>query len=287
MLLLTFLVPAQAWWVPVILGGAIVAHAAWRILERKMDRFVITNMRVFRVHGILSQNIATMPLSRILDISVHKPIVGRVFGYGHFVFESAAQEQGLREIRFVGDPDQRGLTIQRVIQQAGLRGFAAQQQLGIQQPTAQPARQRPRVPPMPPQSRTATAGTGSPTPSGARSTGSPSSAAKTRRADLAVRSRPHEHRADRPAALIRAARDACGNIAGGGRVLIPWSVTSVASTSTSPWHRNQIHSLLLTASVCLSRRSPTPQPNKDNPLHDYRNDRPGHQAGRHQRHRIC
>ena len=105
-------------------SAGLVLHASWRILERRTDRFVITNMRVFRVHGILSQNIATMPLSRILDISVHKPIVGRVFGYGHFVFESAAQEQGLREIRFVGDPDQRGLTIQRVIQQAGLRGFS-------------------------------------------------------------------------------------------------------------------------------------------------------------------
>jgi hypothetical protein len=156
-LLLTILVPAQAWWVPVVLGGAIIAHAAWRILERTTDRFVITNMRVFRVHGILSQNIATMPLSRILDISVHKPIVGRVFGYGHFVFESAAQEQGLREIRFVGEPDQRGITIQRVIQQAGLRGLAAQQQLGIHQPAgaapssaqADPQRAVPPIPPMP------------------------------------------------------------------------------------------------------------------------------------------
>ncbi|CDK01422.1 hypothetical protein MIC448_600009 [Microbacterium sp. C448] len=27
--------------------------------------------------------------------------------------------------------------------------------------------------------------------------------------------------------------------------------------------------------------------NKDNPLHDYRNDRHGSQAGRDQRHRIC
>jgi hypothetical protein len=53
--------------------------------------------------------------------------IGRVFGYGHFIFESAAQAQGLREIRFVGNPDERGLTIQRVIQQAGLRGFNPQQ----------------------------------------------------------------------------------------------------------------------------------------------------------------
>jgi membrane protein YdbS with pleckstrin-like domain len=127
LLLTAFAVPAQAWWVPAVLGGALTLHAGWRVLERRMDRFVITNMRVFRVHGILSQRIATMPLARILDISVHKPLIGRIFGYGHFVFESAAQAQGLREIRFVGDPDARGLTIQRVIQQAGLRGFVAHQ----------------------------------------------------------------------------------------------------------------------------------------------------------------
>jgi len=123
-LLFSFFVPAQAWWVPALLGAAVTGHAIWRYFEQHTDRFVITNMRVFRVHGILSQRIATMPLARILDISVYKPVVGRVFGYGHFVFESAAQEQGLREIRYVGDPDERGLTIQRVIQQAGLRGAA-------------------------------------------------------------------------------------------------------------------------------------------------------------------
>jgi len=150
-LLISFVVPAQAWWLPAIIGGAVALHAIWRILERKMDRFVITNMRVFRVHGILTQNIATMPLSRILDISVHKPIVGRVFGYGHFIFESAAQAQGLREIRFVGDPDQRGLTIQRVIQQAGLRGFNPQQPFAATSaPASIPTRSMPPIPPRPP-----------------------------------------------------------------------------------------------------------------------------------------
>lgn len=147
-LLLVFFVPSQAWWVPVVLGGGLALHATWRILDRRTDIFVITNMRVFRVHGILSRNIATMPLSRILDISVHKPAIGRMLGYGHFVFESAAQAQGLREIRYVGDPDGRGLTIQRVIQQAGLRGFnpqhpmpAQRREAGIQErpPAPEPA----------------------------------------------------------------------------------------------------------------------------------------------------
>ena len=114
--------PAGGYWLPLLGGLALLLHALWRIIGARMDRFVVTNMRVFRVHGILSQHVATMPISRILDISVHTPILGRIFNYGHFVFESAAQEQGLREIRFVGSPTQRGLTIQRVIQRSGLRG---------------------------------------------------------------------------------------------------------------------------------------------------------------------
>ena len=123
-LLLLAVVPSQFYWFPLFLSLFLVVHGLWRILQAQMDRFVITNMRVFRVHGILSQSIATMPIARILDISVHKPLIGRICGYGHFVFESAAQEQGLREIRFVGSPNQRGLTIQRVIQRSGLRGPA-------------------------------------------------------------------------------------------------------------------------------------------------------------------
>ncbi len=121
LVLLTWM-PPQLYWLPLFLALFLALHGLWRILQSRMDRFVITNMRVFRVHGILSQRIATMPISRILDISVHTPLIGRVFGYGHFVFESAAQDQGLREIRFVGSPDQRGATIQRVIQRSGLRG---------------------------------------------------------------------------------------------------------------------------------------------------------------------
>jgi hypothetical protein len=105
-----------------LIGGLVLAGAGgYRILAAHMDRFVITNMRVFRVNGIFSQHTATMPMSRILDISVHKPLIGRIFSYGHFVFESAAQDQGLRDIRYVARPDERDLTIQRVIQRSGLR----------------------------------------------------------------------------------------------------------------------------------------------------------------------
>jgi len=114
--------PVDVAWLPWLVAVALALHAGWKALVEYMDRFVITNMRVFRVSGVLAQRAATMPLGRILDITVEKPFVGRVLGYGHFVFESAAQEQGLRDIRYVGRPDERDLSIQRVVQRSGLRG---------------------------------------------------------------------------------------------------------------------------------------------------------------------
>ena len=112
--------PGVPW--PVVVPAVLLAgYGVWRFLGHHFDRFVITNLRVFRVQGVVSRRTSTMPIQRILDITVTTPVLGRLLGYGHFVFESAAQEQGLRDIRYVGSPHQRDLTMQRVIQRAGLR----------------------------------------------------------------------------------------------------------------------------------------------------------------------
>ena len=122
LLLVSPFVDVDIAWFFLIAAFVLAVHATWCAVREIRDRFVITNMRVFRVHGVLSQHLATMPLSRILDISVKKPLHGRLLGFGHFCFESAAQEQGLRDIKYVGRPDERDLSIQRVVQRAGLRG---------------------------------------------------------------------------------------------------------------------------------------------------------------------
>lgn len=109
-------------WLIIAVMAVLLGHAAWKSLVEFMDVFVVTNMRVFRVTGVFSSKHATTPLARILDITVDQPFLGLVLGYGHFTFESAAQEQGLRDIRFVGKPLQRDLVIQRHVQQSGLRG---------------------------------------------------------------------------------------------------------------------------------------------------------------------
>jgi uncharacterized membrane protein YdbT with pleckstrin-like domain len=113
-----------------VLGLALGGQALFRVVDEHRDRFVITNMRVFRVHGTFSTQRASVPLGRILDITVKKPLIGRLLNYGHFVFESAAQVQGISEIRFVADIDGRDALLQETMQRAGLRATAPAQEDG-------------------------------------------------------------------------------------------------------------------------------------------------------------
>lgn len=103
----------------------LIGHAALRILVSLMDVFVVTNMRVFRVHGLFSRGFAEMPLTRIVDISMVKPVWGRVLGYGHFTFENAAQRQGLSEIKYVKDPDGFNRYLSDLLHRAGVLSRAA------------------------------------------------------------------------------------------------------------------------------------------------------------------
>ena len=98
--------------VPLALMLACIARGVWLLMTYRRDLFVVTDHRVLRLWGILFKNRAVVPLGRILDITVHKPLVGRLLHYGHLVFESAAQEQGLRDVRFMPEPDK----LDRIIQ---------------------------------------------------------------------------------------------------------------------------------------------------------------------------
>ncbi len=133
--------PASIGWLPLLLAAALIGHAAYIALRDRRDIFVLTDMRVFRVTGIFSTKRATVPINRILDVTVERPLLGRwPLSYGHMTFESAAQEQGVRHIRYIADVDLIDRAIQKVVQDAGLRGrrpdqrgSAAEQQRMIDQ----------------------------------------------------------------------------------------------------------------------------------------------------------
>jgi hypothetical protein len=98
--------PSDALGVVVLLCFALAGHGAYVWLRESRDVFVLTVERVFRVSGVFAQQKATAPVARLLDITVDKPFMGRLLGYGHLILETAAQEQGLRELRYVPDPDE-------------------------------------------------------------------------------------------------------------------------------------------------------------------------------------
>ena len=64
-LLLAALGAEALWWGPVLLGVAVIGVGLWKVHVARMDRFVITNMRVFRVHGVFDRSLATMPMTRM------------------------------------------------------------------------------------------------------------------------------------------------------------------------------------------------------------------------------
>ena len=104
-----------------VVALVLLARSAWVVVRERRDRFVVTNVRVFRVRGMLGSHVASMPLVRILDMSLEKPALGRLLGYGTFVFESAAQDQGLREITHVPGADARYRRILELVHEPALR----------------------------------------------------------------------------------------------------------------------------------------------------------------------
>jgi len=61
--------PIELGWLFILAGIALALHAVYLTLRERRDVFVITNMRVFRASGVFSVRIATMPITRILDIT--------------------------------------------------------------------------------------------------------------------------------------------------------------------------------------------------------------------------
>lgn len=120
---------AVAWTLAVLVTNSDIAallpvfllalRGGWLLLKEHQDWFVVTDMRIFRIQGVFNQRTAAMSLSRIVDFTMEQPLMGQVMGYGHFIFENAAQDQGLREIRYISDVVELNEIIQTSVFRAG------------------------------------------------------------------------------------------------------------------------------------------------------------------------
>jgi len=83
----------------------------WKVMNWSVDYFVVTSERLLLTRGFLTRQINMMPLSKVTDMSFKRSFVGRLFGYGEFIVESAGQDQALRNVEFIPYPEQLYLLI--------------------------------------------------------------------------------------------------------------------------------------------------------------------------------
>ncbi len=92
--------------VAVLLWLGVMGWVGWEVTDWYFDRFILTNKRVMVVNGIITRKVAMMPLLRVTDMKYEQSPLGRVLNYGTFVLESAGQDQALREIKHLPNPNE-------------------------------------------------------------------------------------------------------------------------------------------------------------------------------------
>jgi len=90
-----------AWWAWFLL----VLRATWEVAQWRHDWFIATDKRLLLFHGFITRRVSMMPLTKVTDMSYERSVPGRVLGYGRFVMESAGQDQALKKVNWVPDPD--------------------------------------------------------------------------------------------------------------------------------------------------------------------------------------
>ena len=89
----------------VLIWLGVMGWVAWRVADWWVDRFVLTNKRLMIVNGLVTRTVGMMPLLRVTDMKYMQSPLGRILNYGTFVVESAGQDQALREVKPLPNPN--------------------------------------------------------------------------------------------------------------------------------------------------------------------------------------
>ncbi|MFG3342706.1 PH domain-containing protein [Glycomyces sp. NPDC048151] len=92
--------------VTVLVWLAILGFVGWKILDWYMDRFILTNKRIMLIQGVITRSVAMMPLGRVTDMKYSQTPMGRMLNYGEFIIESAGQDQALRNVPHLPNPNE-------------------------------------------------------------------------------------------------------------------------------------------------------------------------------------
>ncbi|MCA1839444.1 MAG: PH domain-containing protein [Actinomycetota bacterium] len=102
-----------------------VLRLAWKLCIWWADRIVVTDQRIFEVSGVLSRKVQSMPIVKVTDMTYHRSLLGRMFGYGDLVVEAPGQTDALRVLSYLPQPDDFYRTITTIVT-AGLEPLVEQ-----------------------------------------------------------------------------------------------------------------------------------------------------------------
>ncbi|HZM71280.1 MAG TPA: PH domain-containing protein [Candidatus Cryosericum sp.] len=93
----SWLAPTPAWRA---VGGAALlvggVWALWRWLDWRVDLWAVTSQRVIDESGVLTVRTVDSPLEAINNVASEQTLLGRMFGFGKVVVQSAAEDGAVR-----------------------------------------------------------------------------------------------------------------------------------------------------------------------------------------------
>ena len=93
----------------------VVVRWSYEVYSWYVEKLVVTDKRLLLLTGIISRNVAIMPLVKVTDLTFHRSATGLMLGYGKFVVESAGQDQALSNIDFVPNPERLYIQISELL----------------------------------------------------------------------------------------------------------------------------------------------------------------------------
>ncbi len=97
--------------VTVIIWLGVMGYVGWKLVDWWYDKFILTNKRIMVVNGLVTRTVGMMPLARVTDMKYEQSPLGRLLNYGTFVVESAGQDQALRTVKPLPNPNELYLRI--------------------------------------------------------------------------------------------------------------------------------------------------------------------------------
>ncbi len=92
-----------------LVGVAFLVGAArlgWAELQRRFRWIVMTNKRILKHEGVLDVSVPMMRLTKVTDMTYRRTLLGEVLGFGTIIIESAGQQQAIRELTFIPEPEE-------------------------------------------------------------------------------------------------------------------------------------------------------------------------------------